>query len=121
MWIAVIPPRCFALTYPSGDSAYMPTTLRLESLYSPDVAPEHTWYLARARPLSWVEAAWRPWGPDSIDVSAYHEPRIHIPTRGDNVTGQIVPTGVGTVFDGLFFSIRQPVLARRIECKSSAR
>ena len=112
-------PRCFAVTYPSGDSAYMPTTLRLEGAYDPSVAPERTWYLAQASPDSWVEAAWRPWGTDSIDVSSYHGPRIRIPARGDDVAGQIVPTGVGTVFDGLLFWVRRPVHVRRIECRPS--
>jgi hypothetical protein len=109
------PPHCFELTYPSGSSSYMPSRLRLESGYSPFVAPLRSWYAASANPHAWPDIAWRPWGADSIDIATYHSPRLRFPVQGERLRGQIVFTGAGTLFQALF-TRRQPIEARRVSC-----
>ena len=109
-------PRCFVLAYPGGDSAYMPRIVRLESAYAPFVVPPNSWYSAQTIPFTSEMVGWRPWGTDSLDISWYHGPRIRLPARGDSVAGKVVPTGVGSVMEGLLVWRRTPVRAQRIPC-----
>ena len=107
--------ECLHLSYPAGGGKYLPTVIRLESEYAPAVAPRGSWYVARTN--AWKHAGWRPSGRDSIDVASYYEgPRIRLPILDDQLEGRSVPTGVGSLLDGMFWgSIR--VHAVRVRCE----
>ena len=109
------PPRCFELRYPTLSDRYMPRRIRLESGFSLNAAPTRAWYAAQTDARLWQDIAWRPIGADSIDIASYDSPRIRLPAAGDDVTGQLVPTGTGTVFQALWIT-REPVEARRVPC-----
>ena len=64
----------------------------------------------------WQDIAWRPIGADSIDIASYDSPRLRIPASGAHVTGQLVPTGTGTLFQALWIT-REPVLGQRVPCE----
>ena len=109
-------PRCFDLRYPTSPDRYMPRRIRLESGFSPNVAPARVWYAASTDARLWNDIAWRPFGADSIDIASYDSPRIRLPAAGEQLTGQVIPTGTGTLFQALWMT-REPVEARRVSCE----
>jgi hypothetical protein len=81
---AGMPPRCLALSgFPAKNYRWFPREIRL----MPErVAPSLSWYRLRSR--NGTNFGWRPAGPDSLDITGVHGPRLRFPNRGSPMVGR---------------------------------
>lgn len=115
-------PRCLQLTYdPPDEHDWMPTAVRLQPEVDRRYARiEQTWYRADADQknghCSWL--AWRPAGPDSMDIIWHHSPVLRLPTPGTSIVGRGGWQAHASIYS-LFFNPDFTVHAREIACSTT--
>jgi hypothetical protein len=101
--------RCLALTYARpNDAEWFPARVRLLVEPAPPVHVDDGWYRAEFSPevgSPW-SYAWRPVGPDSIDIAWYHSPVIRLPVRGDTLVGRIAVWSYPSLFAAMMMPDR---------------
>ena len=88
--LASAAPRCLRFSYESGfHDPSLPTVVRLRN----DRRWNNGWYVAELEPSpSGAEGAgfWRTAGPDSLDLTVHHGPRlIRVAARGPHAAGRV--------------------------------
>lgn len=115
-------PRCLQLAYdPPDEHDWMPTAVRLHPEVDRRYAMiEQTWYRADADQknghYSWL--AWRPAGPDSMDIIWHHSPVLRLPTPGTSIVGRGGWQAHASIYS-LFFNPDFTVHAREIACSTT--